>query len=32
MGDWVVQLRGDWNLVRTQISLKSMMKMFEEED
>ena len=32
LGEWVVILQGDRSLVRSQVSLKSMMKTFEKED
>lgn len=32
IGEWMVQLCGDRSLVKSQISLKSMMKTFENED
>lgn len=32
LGDWLVHLCSDWSLVKSQISLKSMMKSLAEED
>lgn len=32
VGNWMVELQGDWSLVRSQVSLRSMMKAFTVED